>query len=103
MKIIKMLSGMIEDEIEDAEKYAKKALEYKSTNRKLADVFYNLSTEEYKHMGMLHSEVVKIIDEYRKTNGEPPPAMMTLYDILHEKHIADATAVKVMQNMYQEP
>ena len=103
MRIIQMLSGMIEDEIGDSEKYAKKALEFKATNRKLADVFYNLSLEEYKHMGMLHSEVVKVIDEYRKTKGDPPPAMMTLYDILHEKHIADAATVKVLQNMYQEP
>ena len=93
---------MIEDEIRDAEKYAKKALEYKDTDRKLADVFFQLSTEEYKHMNMLHGEVVRIIEDYRRTSGDPPPAMMTLYEILHEKHISDAAAVKVMQNMFLE-
>ena len=93
---------MIEDEIEDAGKYAKKALEYKDTDRKLADVFFQLSTEEYKHMNMLHGEVVRIIEEYRRENGDPPAAMMTLYEILHEKHISDAASVKVMQNMFLE-
>ena len=93
---------MIEDEIKDSEKYARKALEMKDTDRTLADVFFQLSTEETKHMNMLHSEVVRIIEEYRRTNGEPPPAMMTLYEILHEKHINDAASVKVMQNMFLE-
>ena len=93
---------MIEDEIKDSEKYARKALEMKDTDRKLADVFFQLSTEEYKHMNMLHGEVVRIIEEYRRTSGDPPPAMMTLYEILHEKHISDAAAVKVMQNMFLE-
>ncbi len=93
---------MIEDEIKDSEKYARKALELKETDRKLADVFFQLSTEETKHMNMLHAEVVRIIEEYRRTNGEPPPAMMTLYEILHERHINDAAMVKVLQNMYLE-
>ena len=102
MQIIKCLSSMIEDEIKDAEKYVRKAIEYKDKDRKAADVFFNLSTEEMKHMGMLHAEVVREIDEYRKANGDPPPAMQTLYDILHERHIEDAKAVKILQNMYLE-
>ena len=93
---------MIEDEIKDSETYAKKALEMKDTDRHLADVFFQLSTEETKHMIMLHSEVVRIIEEYRRKNGDPPAAMMTLYEILHERHINDAAAVKVLQNMYLE-
>ena len=102
MKIIKCLSSMIEDEIKDSEKYARKALELKDTDRKLADVFFQLSTEETKHMNMLHGEVVRIIEEYRREKGDPPSAMMTLYEILHEKHISDAAMVKVLQNMYLE-
>ena len=93
---------MIEDEIKDAEKYAKKALEYKAIDRKLADVFFNLSTEETKHMNILHGEVAKLIEDYRRTNGEPPEAMLTLYNILHERHINDAATVKVLQNMFLE-
>ena len=102
MEVIKCLSGMIEDEIEDAEKYARKALEYKEKDRRLADVFNALSAEETKHMNMLHAEVVRLIEEYRRTNGEPPPGMMTIYEILHEKHIDDIKAVKILQSMYSE-
>ena len=39
------------------------------------------------HVNLLHTQVVAIIEEYRKKNGEPPEAMKTLYDILHRKHI----------------
>ena len=102
MRIIETLSGMIEDEIKDAEKYAKKALETKATNRKLADVFFQLSTEEMHHMNMLHGEVARAIEEYRKTEGDPPPGMLAMYEILHERHIEDAATVKILQNMYLE-
>ena len=102
MREIKCLSGMIEDEIKDADKYARKALEYKDSNRRLADVFYTLSNEELKHMAMLHSEVVKIIDDYRRMNGDPPPGMQAVYDILHERNMQDTQAVKILQEMYTE-
>ena len=102
MKKIRALSFYIEDEIEDAEKYVKAAIEYKAKDKRLADLFFNLSNEEMKHMGLLHTEVVRIIEEYRATHGDPPEGMMAMYDILHEKHVEDAKAVKILQGLYAE-
>lgn len=61
-----------------------------------------LSAEEMKHMQMLHNQVVKIIENYRKTNGEPPASMLAVYDYLHEKFIDEAKEVKMLQQMYME-
>jgi Mn-containing catalase len=102
MQIIKCLSEMIEDELKDAEKYAKKALEYKTTYRRAADLFFNLSTEEYKHMNMLHSEVAKQIEDYRMVNGEPPANMLAVYEYLHARQIEKAAEVKALQNLFLE-
>ena len=101
MKIIKKLSEMISEEIEDAEKYARCALMYKEDMPELAETFFRLSNEEMGHMNMLHDQVTRIITDYRKKNGDPPEGMMTLYNYLHEKQIDQATVVKSMQSMFR--
>lgn len=102
MKIIKCLSDYIEEELQDSEKYIKKALKIKQDYPEVAELFNMLSGEEMKHMNLLHAQVTKIIDSYRKTNGEPPAAMMAVYDYLHEKFIEEAKEVKILQQMYLE-
>ena len=102
MKLIKKLSEHIEEEIADSRCYAEWALELKDERRGLADVLYSLSLDEMKHMSILHDEVVKIIEEYRKEHGEPPAAMLAVYDYLHKKHIEDAQKAKTYQTMYRE-
>ena len=103
MKIIEKLSRMIEEEIGDAEKYIRCAIQYKEDKdmQGVADLFFRLSNEEMNHMMLLHNQVVAIIDNYRKTNGDPPEHMMMLYDILHRKHIDDAATVKALISMYK--
>ena len=101
MKIIKCLSEKIEEEIADANSYIDLAMKYKNDMPDTADLFYELSTEEMGHMEKLHQEVVELIEEYRKENGEPPKEMLTLYEYLHERHIGDATQVRIKQGMYK--
>ena len=101
MKIIKCLSEKIEDELQDAQEYIDLAMRWRQDEPETADLFYELSTEEMGHMEKLHKEVTELIEEYRKEHGEPPKEMMTLYDYLHEKHIANATQIRIKQGMYK--
>ena len=101
MEIIKKLSGMIEEEIHDAEKYAKCALKHKDDMPSLSRLFFTLSQEEMDHMNRLHGAVVEIIKNYRDEHGEPPVAMQAVYDYLHERHIEEAADVKHYQDMYK--
>lgn len=101
MKIIQKLSEKIEDEIHDAECYAKMALEYRDEYPELARIANNLSAQEMDHMNSLHQIVVNLIDQYRRTNGEPPADMLAVYNYLHKKHIDHAAAVNVLRSMYK--
>lgn len=102
MKIIKDLSEMIEDEIECAECYIKKAIDLKNEDKELAEKLYELSVEKMKHMQLLHTQVVRIITTYQKEKGDPPPAMQAVYDYLHKRHIDKAQTVKSYQALYKE-
>ena len=102
MKIIEKLSKMIEEELHDAEKYARCANRWKTENQDLAQLFFRLSNEEMEHMNLLHNMVVQIIQEYRRTQGDPPERMLAVYDYLHEKQMKHATKVKAIQAMFRE-
>lgn len=101
MKIIKKLSEMIEDELEGAECYARMALEYRDEYPELSRIANNLSAQELDHMTSLHNIVTQVIDQYRRTNGEPPADMMAVYTYLHGKHIEHAAKVNVLRSMYK--
>lgn len=102
MKLIKELEEQIEEEIHDIKKYAKMAASVKHDHPGLAQVLYTISTQEDTHQAALHAEVVKIIQEYRKTHGEPPAAMMAVYEFMHNRHIEKLAEARHYQEVYKD-
>lgn len=102
MRLIEELCDYIHEEICDAEKYVKAALEYKADYPDTAETFYVLSMEELNHMQILHNAVTAVITKYRREHGEPPADMLAVYNYLHEKAIDDVKDVKILQAMYKE-
>lgn len=102
MTIIKCISEKIEEELHDADAYVELAMKWKQEQADTAELFYELSTEEMKHVDKLHQNVTELIQIYRQKHGEPPKGMMELWNYLHEKHVAEAMRIKVKQGMYKE-
>ena len=100
MKIIKCIAEKIEEELHDADAYIELAMSWKAEQPDAASVFYELSLEEMGHVEKLHDEVTALISDYRQKTGEPPKEMMTLWNYLHEKHVAEAMSIKVKQGMF---
>lgn len=102
MRLIKELTEMIEEEIEGAENYVKEAIKLKHEHPSLAKTLYDISNQEMTHIDMLHAEVVKLIEEHRRTHGEPPAPMMAIYEYLHEKHIDKVNKIRLLQTEYKK-
>ena len=102
MKLIRELEEAISDEISDIKKYAKWAAELKENHPTLAQVLYNISVPEDGHQAAIHNEVVKIIEEHRRTHGDPPVAMMAVYEYLHKKAIDDLAEARMYQDVYKK-
>lgn len=102
MKLIQELTERIEEEISDVKWYARKAVEIKEEYPALAHVLYNISMQEDAHQAALHNEVVKVIEEYRKTHGDPPANMMAVYEYMHKKSIDKLAEARLYQEMYKK-
>lgn len=102
MKIMELLHEHIEEELEDACKYIRLALEYKESDPETAQLFYKLSTEEMGHMEALHKSVVSHMEAYKRQKGEPPEGMKALYEFLHRKEIDKAEKIGNLQYLYRK-
>ena len=81
MRVIKVLSKQIEEELEDSNKYIDSALTYRTQFPKLAETYIELANEEIGHAERLHKQVVSLISEIQI---EIPKFMQELWE---EKHI----------------
>ena len=102
MKVIKYLCEKILEEIRDADEYIRHAMKYKEEYPEMSRVLANLSSQELEHSQMLHTEAATMIKRYRDEHGEPPQAMMAVYDYLHDREIENYNKVKSMQDRYRQ-
>lgn len=96
MKEIKWLAEQIEEELHDAEKYAKSALYYKHTDPDMSRLCGELARQELNHSDMLHGQAVKLIKAQREKGVEAPPAMQAVWDWQHERMIEHTNQVKML-------
>ena len=99
MRIIKDLSKQIKEELHDAEKYAKMALEHKADHPELAEAYHHLAKEEISHANLLHEKVVAIIRK-ASMEKEAPPVMRELWAWQREEIIEDEAEVKRLIDMF---
>ena len=102
MKIIKCLTKDIECELDIAEDYAKKAIQYKLDYPEVSQSYFSASSLHLDLMRNLHDRIVDLITSYRKEKGEPPAPMMAIYDYMHERFISKASAVKNLHELYKQ-
>lgn len=100
MKSIEELSNAIENEIDMAENYAKQAIQYKMDDPEISKGYLAASSTHIDiALNNLHGIVVNKIAAYRKTEGEPPAPMMTLYNYLHKRFMEKVAAIKILQDL----
>ena len=91
----------INEELEDAEKYIKCAMNYKDEHPHLANIYYELSVAEMGHFEKLHSAVSTLINEEKNKGNEPTNEMMIIYNYEHGKYVKEATEIRIMQEMFR--
>lgn len=96
MKEIKWLAEKIEEELHDAEDYARAAHHYKESDRDLSRCCASLAEEELKHSDILHREAVRVIQEHRDAGREAPASMQAIWDWEHDKMIDHTARIQHM-------
>lgn len=102
MKNIKRLAKNIEEELSDAGKYAKQAMECKTEHPEDAALYIELAQDEMEHAERLHTQAVAAIKKYREQKGDPPERMQGRYDEMHERYIDQAAAVRATIILFKE-
>lgn len=99
MEIIKCLAEYIEEELEDAEKYAKAAKHHKGTDRELSQTFEDLARQELSHSDKLHAQAVRLINAKKTAGATVPASMEIIWSWEHGKMIEKTAHVHRLLDM----
>lgn len=99
MTIIKKYAENIEEELEDAKKYAEKYVEAKSKNNmQTANRYREMASDELKHATFIHEWAIEEIDQLSKVYT-PPVGMQEKWDKLHREYVEKTAWIKQMLAM----
>lgn len=99
MRRIKELVERIDDELESAEEYAEKYIEYKADgDNAMASKFEQMAEQEMNHADMMHSVAVKEIEKVSAVYNAPAD-MREKWDKSHTEYIQRAARIKSMLNL----
>lgn len=99
MRVIKVLSKQIEEELEDSNKYIDSALTYRTQFPKLAETYIELANEEIGHADRLHKQIVSLISEIQI---EIPKFMQELWEEEHIELITKTAELRAKIELYKK-
>ena len=102
MKLIKTLARQVDEEISDAEKYARCAAETRSERPELSRTYLQLANAELEHAQLLHNAAVGVIEEERRRSGDPPAGMLEAYEMIHEWQMDRVANVRALIQSVRE-
>lgn len=103
MKVIRDLVKVTKDELKDAERSLKMAMEYKSIDNATAIVFATIARQKIDNAtGILHARQVALIKEHKSAGKEVPPAMQTIWDWEHEQIMEDVAYMESLMAQYKK-
>lgn len=103
MKMIKLLSDEIRENIHEAREKIKKAYEMRDKDKAIADWYKEMAAAHLKFNDTGHNIVVHMINEAReKMAGNPMlPGMIAVYDEIHADVVKEAAEVQAMISTYK--
>nr|DAH39995.1 MAG TPA: NEUTROPHIL-ACTIVATING PROTEIN A, four-helix bundle, METAL TRANSPORT [Caudoviricetes sp.] len=99
MKKIKMLAEQIEEELNDAEKYATCAAKFADDDRELSAMYADLSRQELTHADKLHAAAVRYIRQAKDGGANVPESMQIVWDWEHEKMVSHRARILALLDM----
>ena len=101
MKTIKELAKQIREELHDAEKYAKGALDHKMDCPIAADTYHRLAGEELDHANLLYDAASRVMDKMERETALPE-FMHEVWEWEHEHMLDEAREIRQMLEMYKK-
>ena len=102
MKILEEIIEKAEDTLEEIEWYGEKSHALRTEYKKLADTYNKIAEthiEIYKH---LHEVIVELIEDEKRKGKTPPPEMLTVWKIEHEKLVKRFMKAKYLVDEYNK-
>lgn len=99
MKMIKRYVDCLDEELEGAQKYAEKYVEFKANdNSKWSAKFKTMAEDELRHAMNIHDLVVEEIEKLRKVYT-PTQDMLDKWDVAHKEYVDKAAWIKQMLSL----
>ena len=104
-KQMKILSHLIEkanDTMDEIEFYSEQAHHLKVEHKSLADAYIKVAEMHITIYGILHDQMVALIDKYKKEGNEPPKEMTVIWAYEHEKLVKEFEHMKYLVEDYKK-
>lgn len=102
MRIINEIKDDMMEEIHDANHRIERAMELKPLYPDIAAREKDIAEQELTHAEKDHKSIMELIEEYKKTKGEPPAYMLEFWNEQHKRYMEKFAHVKYMVDMFNK-
>lgn len=100
MKIIADIVKSMDEELHDAKKRIKAAMEYKLDHPEIAKREYEIAIQELSHAEKDHTSAMELITAHKKAKGDAPDYMQEMWNKEHDHYIEKYAHIKYMIDMF---